>query len=104
MTAHAGDTYLIKQALRRELRTRRLRLSARQRRVAANQAARRALRLLRESRARRIAIYLDTGSEMATAPLLQLLATHQIRIAVPRIVGDGEIGRASCRERMCQYV
>ncbi|HEY9547841.1 MAG TPA: 5-formyltetrahydrofolate cyclo-ligase [Solimonas sp.] len=79
----------MKQALRRELRTRRLRLSARQRRVAANQAARRALRLLRESRARRIAIYLDTGSEMATAPLLQLLATHQIRIAVPRIVGDG---------------
>lgn len=89
MTAHVGDTYLIKQALRRELRTRRLRLSASQRRRAATRAALHTLHLLRQMRAHRVAIYLACGSEMPTAALRQLLAAHKIRVAVPRIVRDG---------------
>lgn len=89
MTAHVGDTYLIKQALRRELRTRRLRVSATQRRHAATQAATHTLRLLHEARARRVAIYLACGSEISTAPLLELLTAHKLRVAVPRITADG---------------
>lgn len=89
MTAHVGDTYLIKQALRRELRTRRLRFSASQRRHAAIRAARHTVRLLRELRVRRVAIHLACGSELSTSPLLALLIARRWRVAVPRIVGDG---------------
>jgi 5-formyltetrahydrofolate cyclo-ligase len=89
MTAQAGDTYSIKQALRRELRTRRLRLSAPQRRQAAIRAARHALRALSAMRAQRIAIYLDCGSELATTPLIEMLAARGARLAIPRVTAPG---------------
>lgn len=89
MTAQAGDTYSIKQALRRELRTRRLRLSAPQRRQAALRAARHALRVLRTLRAQRIAVYLDCGSELATAPLIAMLVARGAQLAIPRVTSPG---------------
>ncbi|HET8882798.1 MAG TPA: 5-formyltetrahydrofolate cyclo-ligase [Solimonas sp.] len=79
----------MKQALRRELRTRRLRLSAPQRRQAAQRAARHALRVLRTIRAQRIAVYLDCGSELATAPLIAMLVARGAQLAIPRVTSPG---------------
>lgn len=87
MTAQAGDTYTHKQALRRELRARRLRVSGDRR--AARQAARHALTLLRALRVRRIGVYLDYGSELPTGALIDALRRAGVRVAVPRILGPG---------------
>lgn len=91
MTAQAGDTYLLKQALRRELRARRLAVSAAARRRAAGAAARQALRLLRALRVRRVAVYLACGSELPTRPLIAALQRRRIRVAVPRMLGAGRM-------------
>src|SRR3546814_15374067 len=34
----------------------------------------------------------------------QVLVTHALQSTVERIFADTQIGRASCRERVCQYV
>jgi len=89
MTAQAGDTYQLKQALRRELRARRLSVSGPARKRAAHCAAKFATRLLRHLHARRIAIYLEYGSELSTAALIARLQARGVRVAIPRITGDG---------------
>nr|WP_240954104.1 5-formyltetrahydrofolate cyclo-ligase [Solimonas marina] len=75
--------------MRREIRARRLRVSAAQRRRAAIAAAQYALQLITQRRARRVALYLAYGSELPTAPLIQRLQQHGLRIAVPRITAPG---------------
>ena len=46
-----------------------------------------------------------SGTNMAPPLMLRLLARFPVLRRLPaRIVGLGEIGRASCRERVCQYV
>lgn len=84
MTAQAGDTSFAKQTLRRELRARRLLLSATQRRRAAQAAASHALEFLARRRARCVALYLAYGSELSTAPLIEALHRAGITVAVPR--------------------
>ncbi len=85
MTAQAGDTFPSKHTLRRELRTRRAAVPALQRRVAAQAAARHALRLLRRLRCHRIALYLAYGSELDTAPLLRALQRHGCEVSLPLV-------------------
>lgn len=89
MTAQAGDTYTRKQALRRELRARRLLVSGPCSRRASRQAARHALALLRALRARRVCVYLDYGSELPTGALIAALRRAGVHVAVPRILGPG---------------
>ena len=89
MTAQAGDTYIRKQVLRRELRARRLSVSGAARKRAAARAAWHALRILGRYRARCVAVYLACGSELPTLPLIERLHARHIRLAVPRITGPG---------------
>lgn len=89
MTAQAGDTFLIKQTLRRELRARRFLLPAAQRARAAEAAADSAVRLLQSLRVRSVAIYLAYGVELDTAPLRERLHRVGITVAVPRMRGQG---------------
>nr|WP_194241167.1 5-formyltetrahydrofolate cyclo-ligase [Solimonas terrae] len=77
--------------MRRELRTRRLCVVPAQRRRAADRAARHALRLLGAMRARRVAVYLACGSELATAPLITGMVARGLRIAIPCIDGPGSM-------------
>lgn len=91
MTAQAGDTYLVKQALRRELRARRLAVSRAAQRRAASDAARHAVRFLRARSARRVALYLAYRSELPTKPLLDALFARGIRLAIPRIKEHGRM-------------
>lgn len=83
MTAQAGDTFLTKHTLRRELRARRAAIPSLQRRAAARAAADHALRLLQARRCRRIALYLAYGSELDTAPLLAGLRRRGCTISLP---------------------
>lgn len=85
MTAPAGDTSESKVALRRTLRAARQALSPRQRRLAARRAA---LNLLRHPVARdcrRWGLYLASGSELDTLPLLQALWRRGAETYVPVI-------------------
>ncbi len=91
MTARAGDTYYLKQALRRELRARRLSVCASRRRQAAEAAARIGATLLCAARVRSVAVYLNCGSELPTQPLIRRLRAAGMRVAVPRITGDGRM-------------
>nr|WP_084197259.1 5-formyltetrahydrofolate cyclo-ligase [Solimonas soli] len=75
--------------MRRELRARRLCVSGARKARASAQAAQQALRLLLALRARRVAVYLEYGSELPTRALLALLQAHALRVAVPRITGPG---------------
>lgn len=91
MTAQAGDILLLKQQLRRQARTRRLQIPASLAQAVARQAARHALQALRQQRVRTITAYLDTGSELATGPLLALLAAAGIGIGLPCAGRDGRM-------------
>ncbi|MFT4047076.1 MAG: 5-formyltetrahydrofolate cyclo-ligase [Solimonas sp.] len=81
--------------MRRELRARRLShsrsLSVAQKSRAAARAARHALRELRASRARRVAVYLAYGSELPTQALIDRLHARGLRVAIPRITGPGRM-------------
>ncbi|SER10153.1 5-formyltetrahydrofolate cyclo-ligase [Solimonas aquatica] len=91
MTAQAGDIFLLKQTLRRQARTRRLQLSAATRQHAAQAAAQQALRALRARGVRMVSAYLETGSELSTAPLLAALHATGIRIALPCTLADARL-------------
>lgn len=91
MTAQAGDTFLLKQTLRRQVRARRLLIPLAQRRRAGLAAAAVALRALLPLRPRCVALYLAYGSELATLPLIRALQRHGIRVAVPRMRQTGQM-------------
>lgn len=93
MTAQAGATTFSEAAadkavLRKALRQRRAALSSSERRHAAAQAARHLIRFLSRQRARRVALYIEYGSELSTLPLRQQLPRHGIRIALPKLRGS----------------
>lgn len=71
---------------RRLLRLRRQALQPPQRLSAARRAARQAITLLRARRARHVALYLATASELSTAPLLRALLRQGTQVYVPRLV------------------
>lgn len=96
MTAQAGDTFFLKQSLRRELRARRLAVSSSQRHRAAKRAAQYALAVLQSRRVRTVALYLATGSELSAEPLRMLLHRAGLAVAVPRMLGQG----CMCFERL----
>ncbi len=89
MTAQAGDTYELKRALRRELRRRRAFVSD----IARRRAALRATALLIKLRcwrdARHVGMYLASGSELPTTPLLARARRQGKRIYVPQVGHDG---------------
>lgn len=88
MTAQAGDTFEFKRALRRELRQQRAALSPAARRRAAESAAAQIARTRLWRQIRHVAIYLEHGSELATAPLLRRAWRDGKRTYVPRIGRD----------------
>ncbi len=89
MTAQAGDTFELKRTLRRELRLRRAAVSAPQRERAARRAAEVLSRLRCWQQARRVALYLSTGSELPTHVLIKRAWAQHKQVFVPRITGDG---------------
>lgn len=91
MTAQAGDTLYSKACLRREFRRGRARLSRAQRERAAQQAARRVARSKPFQRARKLALYLQVGSELSTEPLLALCLRERKDVYVPRIGRNGRM-------------
>lgn len=88
MTAQAGDTASIKAALRREIRAARSALSADHRRHAARAAARLLAGLPAVRCARRIAIYLEHGSELSTACFAALCRRRAQQLYVPKLLGS----------------
>lgn len=93
MTAQAGDTLysdssLRKAALRSELRRRRAAVTPDSARKAAFAAACHLARTPWCRRAQHVAIYLDYGSELATAPLIDLLLQNGKQVYAPRIGPD----------------
>lgn len=89
MTALAGDTYEFKRALRRELRRRRASVSG----IARQRAAHRATALLTQLRcwrnAQHVGMYLASGSELPTAPLLARAQRDGKHVYVPQVGRDG---------------
>jgi 5-formyltetrahydrofolate cyclo-ligase len=85
MTAQAGDITELKRALRRELRLQRVRVSA----AARLRAARRATAALAQTRdwrhATHVGLYLATGSELPTLPLIQRAQREGKHLYLPRI-------------------
>lgn len=88
MTAQAGDTSSAaarKAALRRQALANRRLLSA----AVRTRAALRALKHLRNTtwfrEARRVAVYLSTGSELSTAPVVRALLARGIHVYAPRL-------------------
>jgi 5-formyltetrahydrofolate cyclo-ligase len=71
--------------MRADLRERRMALNQRQRLDAAFDAARIFLRTRPLIRARRIAVYLATGSELDTAPLIDALQRSDRKLYAPRL-------------------
>lgn len=88
MTAHAGDTLLLKAQLRQRLRRLRAAIAAPERQRAALAAARHLATLPALRHARRVAVYLEAGSEIGTAPLLDWLWAQGIAVYLPRICAD----------------
>jgi 5-formyltetrahydrofolate cyclo-ligase len=74
-----------KQELRNALRRRRLAMCPRQRQARAERACRRLLACPRLRSARHVAIYLASGSELSTEPLLRALHARGVVVAVPVI-------------------
>ncbi|MGH8461711.1 MAG: 5-formyltetrahydrofolate cyclo-ligase [Stenotrophobium sp.] len=70
------------------MRQRRKSISSRDGRHAANAAARHFLRSGWLRRARHVALYLNHGSELGTAPLISLLRNLGIRVYAPKIGRD----------------
>lgn len=92
MTAQAGDTPDSQRALlRKRARSARRGLSPAERRIASERAARSAMRLIRQRRARRVAAYIHHASELSTAPLLHALARAGVAIYLPVVGADGSM-------------
>lgn len=89
MTAQAGDTALFKTALRRKLRAQRASIPAARRALAAQQAADKAWRLPALRKARRVALYLASGSELDAGPLLKKMLRRGVQVFLPRLRWDG---------------
>ncbi|TJY59368.1 5-formyltetrahydrofolate cyclo-ligase [Sinimarinibacterium sp. CAU 1509] len=87
----AGDTFEFKRALRRELRQRRAALDPRQRLRHAQRATATLSRSAVWRNARTIALYLASGNELPTVPLLQRAWREGKRTLVPRIADDGHL-------------
>ena len=91
MTAQAGDTTEFKHALRRDLRRQRAGVEATLR----HRAARRATAALISTRdwqcALHVGLYLATGSELSTAPLIQRALQQNKRLYLPRIGPGGQM-------------
>lgn len=80
-----------KDILRRLVRALRKNLSPIERQRAAEHAARQALKLPALRRARDVAVYLASGSELPTAPLIAALQALGKRLYVPRIGRDSRM-------------
>jgi 5-formyltetrahydrofolate cyclo-ligase len=76
-----------KADLRQQLRARRAAVAPAARRKAALAAAIHLARALRARHASRVAIYIGSGAELSTAPLLERLA--RCRVYVPKVGGEG---------------
>ncbi len=95
VTAQVGDTLFqasayipldlrgLKRALRSALRQERKSISPSYRKRAARAIARHVLQSPAVRRARRVAVYLSMGSELATQPLIAALQAHQIEVFAP---------------------
>lgn len=90
MKSASGAT-LSKTELRRQLRTRRAQLPIRTQRSAAIQCAQVLTRHRWFRSARHIGVYLDVGSELSTAPLIETAWSHQRSIYLPRIRDNGQM-------------
>lgn len=98
MTAQAGDTPDSRRArLRRQARSARRGLSLAERHAASEAAARSAMRLIRQRRARRVAAYIHHASELSTAPLLRAMACAGVATYLPVVADDGGM----CFRRWC---
>lgn len=91
MTAQAGDTTLVKCALRRDLRQRRASLPAACRHRAAKRAAAALMRTRDWQRARHVGLYLAAGSELPTTPLIESALQQHKRLYLPRVGPDGRM-------------
>ena len=91
MTAQAGDTALLKSQLRREYRRRRIDIPPKQKLRAVESAAKQLSLTPLFRRAQHLALYLAYGSEIDTAPLLELCFAQGKSVYVPRIVGEGQM-------------
>lgn len=90
MTTQAGDTPSYtpsqrKSALRRELRRKRSAIPVEEAREAALAAACHLVGSVWLRRAQHVAVYLDYGSELGTAPLIDVLLREGKQVYVPRI-------------------
>ncbi|MFA5939290.1 MAG: 5-formyltetrahydrofolate cyclo-ligase [Sinimarinibacterium sp.] len=77
--------------MRRELRLRRASVSAAARAAAAQAAARSLCRLRIWKRARHVGIYLASGSELPTKPVIEHAWGRAKRVYVPRVGSKGEM-------------
>lgn len=98
VTAQAGDTLIqaagatssapqaAKRELRLALRRQRKSIPPTKQRRAAQRLARLVFRCARVRRARRVAVYLSMGSELATAPLINALQARRIAVFAPALL------------------
>ncbi len=89
MTAQAGDTTQLKRALRRQLRSQRARIPAPARLRAAQRATAVLVRTRIWRQARHVGIYLASGSELPTTPLIDAALRAGKLLYVPRIGAAG---------------
>lgn len=80
-------TAAVKSALRRQLRRARAAISSLGAQAAASSAAHFLLRSRWITHARHVAVYLDTGSELQTTPLIEALLALGKQVYVPKVHG-----------------